>query len=142
MWRHQMQALAEAGFRAVAPDQRGYGQTDVPEAVEEYTYFHLVGDIVGLLDALGEQQVSLWWKINSCLEFNSLDIIGGLSFRSIFGSIQFVEYCSLVLYWGWNVCLHQNRIFRNRMINGIGLFEPVNPCLKSRRRDRAVYISD
>ncbi len=52
-----MQALAEAGFRAVAPDQRGYGQTDVPDAADEYTYFHLVGDIVGLLDALGEQQV-------------------------------------------------------------------------------------
>lgn len=57
MWRKQMAALAEAGFRAVAPDQRGYGQTDVPDAVEDYTFLHLVGDIVGLLDALGEQQV-------------------------------------------------------------------------------------
>ena len=47
-WRHQLQALAEAGFRAVAPDMRGYGQTDRPEAVEQYTLLHLVGDIVGL----------------------------------------------------------------------------------------------
>lgn len=54
-----MAALAEAGFRAIAPDQRGYGQTDAPEAVEEYTIMHLVGDIVGLLDALGEKQVLL-----------------------------------------------------------------------------------
>src|SRR5882762_9095467 len=52
-WRHQLLALAEAGFHAVAPDQRGYGRTDKPEAIEQYTLLHLVGDIVGLLDALG-----------------------------------------------------------------------------------------
>ncbi len=52
-WRHQLQALAEAGFHAVAPDMRGYGQTDRPEAIDQYTLFHLVGDIVGLIDALG-----------------------------------------------------------------------------------------
>src|SRR5947207_14033420 len=52
-WRHQLVALAKAGFHAVAPDQRGYGQTDKPEAIESYTLLHLVGDIVGLLDALG-----------------------------------------------------------------------------------------
>src|SRR5204863_548277 len=52
-WRHQLVALAEAGFRAVAPDMRGYGQTDRPEANEAYTLPHLVGDLVGLLDPLG-----------------------------------------------------------------------------------------
>ncbi len=51
-WRHQLQALAEAGFKAVAPDMRGYGSTDVPAEIEKYTLFHLVGDMVGLLDAL------------------------------------------------------------------------------------------
>ena len=55
-WRHQLTALAEAGFHAVAPDQRGYGQTDKPEAIEAYTQLHLVGDIVGLVEALGEEQ--------------------------------------------------------------------------------------
>jgi pimeloyl-ACP methyl ester carboxylesterase len=54
-WRHQLPALAEAGFHAVAPDMRGYGQTDRPEAIEAYTLFHLVGDMVGLLDALGAE---------------------------------------------------------------------------------------
>jgi pimeloyl-ACP methyl ester carboxylesterase len=53
-WRHQLAALASAGFRAVAPDMRGYGKTDRPEAIDQYTMFHLVGDIVGLVDALGE----------------------------------------------------------------------------------------
>jgi pimeloyl-ACP methyl ester carboxylesterase len=52
-WRHQLRALAEAGFRAIAPDMRGYGQSDRPEEVDKYTLFHLVGDMVGLLDGLG-----------------------------------------------------------------------------------------
>lgn len=55
-WRHQLQALAEAGFHGVAPDMRGYGQTDRPEEIDQYTLLHLVGDMVGLLDALGAEQ--------------------------------------------------------------------------------------
>jgi pimeloyl-ACP methyl ester carboxylesterase len=55
-WRHQLPALAEAGFHAVAPDMRGYGQTDRPAAVDQYTLLHLVGDMVGLLDALGAER--------------------------------------------------------------------------------------
>jgi pimeloyl-ACP methyl ester carboxylesterase len=54
-WRHQLPALAAAGYRAVAPDMRGYGKTDRPEPVEQYTQLHLVGDMVGVLDALGEE---------------------------------------------------------------------------------------
>jgi len=51
-WRHQLHALAEAGFHAIAPDMRGYGQTDRPEQLDRYTLLHHVGDVVGLLDAL------------------------------------------------------------------------------------------
>ena len=47
-----MRALAAAGYRAIAPDQRGYGETSAPEAAEAYTIHHLVGDLTGLLDAL------------------------------------------------------------------------------------------
>jgi len=54
-WRHQLPALAEAGFHAVAPDMRGYGQSDRPDAIDQYTLLHLVGDMVGLLDALGAE---------------------------------------------------------------------------------------
>lgn len=54
-WRHQITALAEAGFRAVAPDMRGYGQSDRPEAIDQYTLMHMVGDMVGLLDAIGSE---------------------------------------------------------------------------------------
>lgn len=50
-WRHQLPALAAAGYRAIAPDQRGYGATDKPGGVADYTIQHLIGDVVGLLDA-------------------------------------------------------------------------------------------
>lgn len=55
-WRHQLPALSAAGFRAVAVDMRGYGQSDRPEAIDQYALLHLIGDMVGLLDALGVQQ--------------------------------------------------------------------------------------
>jgi pimeloyl-ACP methyl ester carboxylesterase len=52
-YRHQIPALAHAGFRVVAPDQRGYGQTDAPQPIESYNILNLVGDIVGLVNSLG-----------------------------------------------------------------------------------------
>ena len=52
-WRHQMPALSAAGYRAIAPDLRGYGGSDAPTAVEAYDIAQLTGDLVGLLDALG-----------------------------------------------------------------------------------------
>ena len=51
-WRHQIKALAEAGIRVIAPDQRGYGATDRPADIEDYDIEHLTGDLVGLLDHL------------------------------------------------------------------------------------------
>jgi pimeloyl-ACP methyl ester carboxylesterase len=68
-WRHQLRALADAGFHAVAPNQRGYSGTDCPAAVADYTMLHLVGDVVGLIGALGEQNAVVigttgapWWR--------------------------------------------------------------------------------
>ncbi len=58
-WRHQLRALADAGFRAIAPDQRGYGETDAPEPIEAYTLHHLIGDLTGLLDALGIEKAAV-----------------------------------------------------------------------------------
>jgi pimeloyl-ACP methyl ester carboxylesterase len=55
-WRRQMQPLAEAGFHVVAPDMRGYGETDRPDDVDQYSLFHLVGDMVGLVEAFGAEQ--------------------------------------------------------------------------------------
>ncbi len=54
-WRHQLPALAAAGFHAVAPDMRGYGESDKPQAVEDYDIHHVTADIVGIVDALGKE---------------------------------------------------------------------------------------
>ena len=51
-WRHQMQAIAASGRRAIAPDLRGFGGSSSPEAIEAYDIEQLTGDLVGLLDAL------------------------------------------------------------------------------------------
>jgi epoxide hydrolase A/B len=58
-WRHQMIMLAEAGYHVVAPDMRGYGETDKPEAVDDYDIVHLAADLVGILDALAEETAIL-----------------------------------------------------------------------------------
>jgi pimeloyl-ACP methyl ester carboxylesterase len=55
-WRHQLIALAAAGYHAVAPDQRGYCQTTAPGSAAEYTILHLTGDVIGLMDALGADE--------------------------------------------------------------------------------------
>jgi pimeloyl-ACP methyl ester carboxylesterase len=54
-WRHQIPALAQAGFHAVAPDMRGYGRSGCPEATDQYSLLLLVGDMVGLVDSLGAE---------------------------------------------------------------------------------------
>src|SRR5207248_3168752 len=51
-WRHQLPALAAAGYHAVAPDLRGYGETDAPQAIESYSMLTMTADVVGLLDAM------------------------------------------------------------------------------------------
>src|SRR5215213_6999859 len=52
-WRHQLPAVAAAGYRAVAPDLRGYNESDKPPGVENYRSSKLVGDVVGLIEHLG-----------------------------------------------------------------------------------------
>lgn len=51
-WRHQLPALADAGYRAVAPDTRGCGGSSVPADAASYSMRHLIGDVVGILDEL------------------------------------------------------------------------------------------
>ncbi len=55
-WRHQVRALAAAGFRAIAPDVRGYGETDSPADVRDYRLSVLVDDAAGIVEALGEKR--------------------------------------------------------------------------------------
>jgi pimeloyl-ACP methyl ester carboxylesterase len=59
LWRHQIPALAEAGHRMIAPDLRGFGQTDRPAGVEHYKLRALVRDVVGLLDGLDVERAAV-----------------------------------------------------------------------------------
>ena len=85
-----MQALANAGYHAIAPDQRGYGQTGGPDAEDQYTILHLVGDVIGLLDALGLQQV---------LHFSNLTMHGGIDGQCISEGTNQALY-SRCCWWG------------------------------------------
>jgi pimeloyl-ACP methyl ester carboxylesterase len=58
-WRHQLEALAAAGFRVWAPDQRGYNLSDKPQRVRDYTIDQLGTDIIGLIDAAGHQTAAV-----------------------------------------------------------------------------------
>lgn len=70
-WRHQIGALAAAGFRVIAPDQRGYNLSDKPKGVAAYDLDRLVGDVIGLADYFGIARIKLighdwgasvaWW---------------------------------------------------------------------------------
>lgn len=55
-WRHQIPAIAAAGFHVVAPDMRGFGRSSAPADISAYTIFDTVGDVVGLVKALGEEK--------------------------------------------------------------------------------------
>ena len=72
-WRHQLSFFSQRGFRVVAPDMRGYGSTDAPDAVEAYDIKILAADMVGILDVLGES-ARLWsgtTGVDSCLEYRA-----------------------------------------------------------------------
>jgi pimeloyl-ACP methyl ester carboxylesterase len=58
-WRHQFEPLVAAGYRVVAPDQRGYARSEQPPDVGSYSLLHLVGDVLALIRELGEEQAIL-----------------------------------------------------------------------------------
>jgi hypothetical protein len=58
-WRHQIPALAAAGYRVLAPDQRGYGGSSRPDDVAAYDITELTGDLVGLIDAVGAERAAI-----------------------------------------------------------------------------------
>jgi pimeloyl-ACP methyl ester carboxylesterase len=59
LWRHQIEALTDAGLRTIAPDMRGFGASDKPAAVEDYRLTHAVADLVAVLDALEIEQAKV-----------------------------------------------------------------------------------
>jgi len=58
-WKHQIAALADAGYRVIVPDQRGYNQSDKPKGLEQYTIDKLTGDMVALIEAMGHSSANV-----------------------------------------------------------------------------------
>ncbi|XP_028100969.1 epoxide hydrolase 4-like [Camellia sinensis] len=73
-WRHQMLSFSSSGYRAIAPDLRGYGDTDAPPSATNYTALHIIGDLVSLLDSLDLHQI---FTFKSLLPEDCLDAAGG-----------------------------------------------------------------
>lgn len=86
-WRHQIAALADAGYRVFAPEMRGYGRSSAPEAIEDYDILTLCGDIQAAMDHFGQQRVAMvghdWgailaWHI-ALLEPERVSVVSGMS---------------------------------------------------------------
>ncbi len=113
-WRAQIQALAKAGFRAIAPDQRGFGGTPGPAEVEKYDIHHLTADMAGLLDGLGLERAvfvghdwggSVVWNMPHLQRSRTAGVIGvntpalprlpvapTVAFRHAFGSNHYIVH--------------------------------------------------
>ena len=70
-WRHQLIAVANAGYRAIAIDFRGYGLSDQPSEPEKANFNDLVDDVIGLLDSLGINKVVLATQFSSPLDIHT-----------------------------------------------------------------------
>ncbi|KAM6545132.1 hypothetical protein CsatB_025868 [Cannabis sativa] len=111
-WRHQILTLASLGYRAVAPDLRGYGDTDAPPSVGSYTCMDVVGDVIGLLDAIAAEEEKVF-------------VVGH-------------DWGALI---AWYLCLFRpDRV--KALVNLSVVFNPRNPKKKPYETLRAVYGDD
>ncbi|KAM6545134.1 hypothetical protein CsatB_025870 [Cannabis sativa] len=111
-WRHQILTLASLGYRAVAPDLRGYGDTDAPPSVGSYTCMDVVGDVIGLLDAIAAEEEKVF-------------VVGH-------------DWGAVI---AWNLCLFRpDRV--KALVNLSVAFNPRNPKRKPYETLRAVYGDD
>ncbi|KAM5563999.1 epoxide hydrolase A [Rosa sericea] len=111
-WRHQMHALASLGYRAVAPDLRGFGDTDAPAEASSYTCLHVVGDLIALLDAVATDQEKVF-------------VVGH-------------DWGAVI---AWHLCLFRpDRV--KALVNMSVAFTPRNPQYKPIQALKAVYGGD
>ncbi|XP_021806235.1 uncharacterized protein LOC110750244 [Prunus avium] len=111
-WRHQITALASLGYRAVAPDLRGFGDTDAPDSPTSYTCLHVVGDLIALLDAIAPDQDKVF-------------VVGH-------------DWGALI---AWYICLFRpDRV--KALVNMSVVFPPRNPQRKTLESLKAVYGDD
>ena len=111
-WRHQITAFASLGYRAVAPDLRGYGDTDAPDVASSYTSLNVVGDLIALLDVVAPDQDKVF-------------VVGH-------------DWGALMAWW---LCLFRpDRV--KALVNMSVVFSPRNPKRKPLESLRAFYGDD
>ncbi|XP_039023489.1 epoxide hydrolase A-like [Hibiscus syriacus] len=111
-WRHQINAFASLGYRALAPDLRGYGETEAPGDASRYTYLNVVGDLIGLLDVVAAEEEQVF-------------VVGH-------------DWGALIAWW---LCMFRpDRV--KALVNMSVVFNPRNPYGKPLETLRAVYGED
>lgn len=111
-WRHQITALASLGYRCIAPDLRGFGDTDVPASPTSYTSLHVVGDLIGVLDAVAGDEDKVF-------------VVGH-------------DWGAMI---AWSLCLYRPERIK-AVVNLSVSFTPRNPKRKPLETLRAVYGND
>ena len=112
-WRHQIAAISSLGFRCVAPDLRGFGDSDVPANATTYTSLHIAGDIVALIEAIAPS------------EDDKVFVVGH-------------DWGAII---AWYLCLYRPEKIK-ALVNLSVPFTPRDPNRKPRDFLRAVYGSD
>ncbi len=85
LWRHQIDPLVAAGYRVAVPDQRGYGRSSKPAAVEAYNIRELAADVIGLASALGEREFLLFGHDWGCLVAWNTALLHPQACRAVMG---------------------------------------------------------
>jgi pimeloyl-ACP methyl ester carboxylesterase len=116
-WRRQMKAVAEAGYRALAPDMRGYGQSSAPADLALYTPFHTVGDLIGLLDALQIPTAVLVGHDWGATHVWNAALMRPDRFTAVFGlSVPYIPRGDVSVFERMRVAGHQDRFYMFQQI--------------------------
>ena len=131
-WRYQMRAAAAAGYRAIAPDMRGYGRSSAPADAAVYTPFHTAGDLVGLLDALEIGSAVLVGHDWGATHVWNAALMRPDRFTAVFGlSVPYVPRGDVSVFERMRMAGHQDRFY---------MFEQVRPEADQIWVDAAVTI--
>jgi pimeloyl-ACP methyl ester carboxylesterase len=131
-WRRQMSAVASAGYRAIAPDMRGYGRSSAPADANLYTPLHTTGDLIGLLDALKISSAVLVGHDWGATHAWNAALMRPDRFKAVFGlSVPFVARGDASIFERMRKSGHQNDFY---------MFEQIRPDADQKWADAAVTI--
>ncbi|KAA0050918.1 bifunctional epoxide hydrolase 2-like isoform X1 [Cucumis melo var. makuwa] len=148
-WRHQILALSSLGYHAVAPDLRGYGDSDAPDSISSYSIMHIVGDLVALVESLGVKEVFVvahdWGALIAwglCLfraEIVKAFVCLSVPFRPRHPNRKPVETMRKVFGDDYYICRFQNPGEIEEEMAQVGAKEVLRGILTTRRQGPPIY---